>query len=43
MNELLYHNCVSVWPPNQVEWPHLIKSELHVESLKRLKRAVHGE
>ena len=35
--------CVSIWTPNQVEWPRPIRSELHVESLKRPKHAVHDE
>ena len=35
--------CVSIWAPNQVEWPRPIRSELHVESLKRPKHAVHDE
>ena len=34
---------VSVWAPDQVEWPRPIRSELHVESLKRPKHAVHDE
>ena len=37
------YNCVSIWALNQVEWPRPIRSELHVESLKRLKHAVHDE
>ena len=37
------YNCGSVWTPNQVEWPRPIRSELHVESLKRPKHAVHDE
>ena len=37
------YNCVSIWAPNQVMWPHPIRSELHVESLKRPKHAVHDE
>ena len=37
------YNCVSIWAPNQVEWPRPIRSELHVESLKRPKHAVHDE
>ena len=35
--------CVSIWTPNQVKWPRPIRSELHVESLKRPKHAVHDE
>ena len=35
--------CVNFWAPNQVEWPRPIRSELHVESLKRPKHAVHNE
>ena len=35
--------CVSIWSPNQVEWPHSIRSELHVENLKRPKHAVHDD
>ena len=35
--------CVNIWTPNQVEWPRPIRSELHVESLKRPKHAVHNE
>ena len=34
---------MSIWPPNQVESPRPIRSELHVECLKRLKHAVHNE
>ena len=37
------YNCVSIWAPNQVEWPHSIRSQLDVESLKRPKHAVHNE
>ena len=37
------YNCVSIRAANQVEWPRPIRSELHVESLKRPKRAVHDE
>ena len=37
------YNCVSIWAPNQVEWLHPIRSELHVEILKRPKHAVHNE
>ena len=35
--------CVSIWTPNQVEWPRPIRNELHVESLKRPKHVVHDE
>ena len=35
--------CVNIWAANQVEWPRPIRSELHVESLKRPKHAVHDE
>ena len=35
------YNCVSIWTPNQVEWPSSIRSELHVERLKKPKHAVH--
>ena len=36
-------STVSIWAPHQVEWPRPIRSELHVESLKRPKHAVHNE
>ena len=38
--------CVNIWAPNKVEWPRLTMSELselHVESLKKPKHAVHDE
>ena len=35
--------CVSIWAPGRVEWPRPIRSELHVESLKRPKHAVRNE
>ena len=37
------YSCVSIWAPNQVEWACPIRSELHVEILKRPKHAIHGE